>query len=711
MAEPENDRGAKASKPAGRRKWLYRLLAMTLVPALLFGLLEGTLWLCGFGYPTDFFLDGSKVEGAEVWIDNPDFGRWVFPRGLDRTPPPVPFALPKVKAEGTYRVFVLGESAAMGFPDPSSSFARVLEVLLKARHPDRRFEVVNASMVAINSHVVLPISRQCARRQPDLLVVHLGNNEVVGPFGAAGVLGPFSPSRRIIRANLAVKTTRAGQLLDRLVNGLGKGRQAAQQWQGMTMFVHSQVPADDPRLGRIRAHFRENLEAICAAGAGVPVVVCTIPVNLQDCAPFASQHNPELDADQLEAWEKVYQEGVRLEKAKQFAPALARYGQAETLDDRFADLAFRQARCLKALGKSGAARRYFLRARNLDTLRFRADSVINDTIREVATQQGVRLADAERVFAESSPSGVPGEEVFLEHVHMNFRGNYLMARTILDTMPDLGEPAAAPLSEQDCALRLGWTEWNRQKIDSQIYQMLAQQPPFTSQLDVAERGQRWKEALAAMRRRLQAGGMQEAINQYHKALQSAPDDWMIRLNYAQLLSECGALEPAEEQYLEALARLRHCFPAHSRLGSLLLRQGRTDEALYHFREALRLAPDLDEAHFGMADALAAQGKKDEALAIYRERLRKAPNRVSVLVALARFLSRTGNREEAEERFGEALRLEPTNPGHHISLGHLALERGSKDEAIEHYEEALRLQPDLPEVRAHLAGLRKRGKQP
>ena len=44
-------------------------------------------------------------------------------------------------------------------------------------------------MVAINSHVALPIARQCAERQPDLLVVHLGNNEVVGPFGAAGVLG------------------------------------------------------------------------------------------------------------------------------------------------------------------------------------------------------------------------------------------------------------------------------------------------------------------------------------------------------------------------------------------------------------------------------------------------------------------------------------------------------------------------------------------
>src|SRR5436305_11939586 len=121
------------------------------------------------------------------------------------------FALPAVKPRGTYRVFVLGESAARGHPDPSNSFSRVLEVMLRDRYPDKHFEVVNAAMIAINSHIVLPIARQCLEHSPDLLVVHLGNNEVVGPFGAAGVLGPFSPRLGVIRANLALKKTRTGQ--------------------------------------------------------------------------------------------------------------------------------------------------------------------------------------------------------------------------------------------------------------------------------------------------------------------------------------------------------------------------------------------------------------------------------------------------------------------------------------------------------------------
>src|SRR5436190_19818861 len=126
--------------------------------------------------------------------------------------------------------------------------------MLRARYPDSHFEVVNTSMVAINSHVVLQIARQCARLDPDLFIVHVGNNEVVGPFGAAGVLGPFSPHLRIIRANLALKKTRTGQLLHRWVQGIANKEEAPRSWEGMTMFAQSKIRADDDRLTSITGH-------------------------------------------------------------------------------------------------------------------------------------------------------------------------------------------------------------------------------------------------------------------------------------------------------------------------------------------------------------------------------------------------------------------------------------------------------------------------
>ena len=65
----------------------------------------------------------------------------------------------------------MGESAAAGTPDPAFGFARILEVMLRRQFPDRRIEVINAAMRGINSHIILPIARECVRLQPDLFIV------------------------------------------------------------------------------------------------------------------------------------------------------------------------------------------------------------------------------------------------------------------------------------------------------------------------------------------------------------------------------------------------------------------------------------------------------------------------------------------------------------------------------------------------------------
>src|SRR5947209_6556797 len=88
------------------RKWLFRLAAVLLAPLLFFGLLEGILRIAGYGYPAAYFLDGSKLEREDVWIDSTDFGRWVFPGHDEPIPKPVSFILPRNKSERTFRIFV-----------------------------------------------------------------------------------------------------------------------------------------------------------------------------------------------------------------------------------------------------------------------------------------------------------------------------------------------------------------------------------------------------------------------------------------------------------------------------------------------------------------------------------------------------------------------------------------------------------------------------
>ncbi len=119
---------------------------------------------------------------------------------------PEPFSLPEIKGPHTVRIIVFGESAALGDPQPRFGLSRMLQAMLELRYPGTHFEILNAAIVAINSNVILPIARDCRRANADVWVIYMGNNEVVGPFGAGTVFGRQAPPLPLIRANLALKT-------------------------------------------------------------------------------------------------------------------------------------------------------------------------------------------------------------------------------------------------------------------------------------------------------------------------------------------------------------------------------------------------------------------------------------------------------------------------------------------------------------------------
>src|SRR5262249_24403647 len=158
-----------------------------------------------------------------------------------------------------------------------------------------------------------------------------------------------------------------GQLLHNLVR-LGSAHDTPQLWGGMEMFTRSQVRAGDAALQTTYAQFRANLTDICRAGlgAGARVVVCTVPVNLKDCAPFASLPAPDLPPEQLDALKRSYESGTGREDVGKYADAIARYEEAARIDDRFADLQFRLGRCYAALGRAGDAAAKYALARDLD---------------------------------------------------------------------------------------------------------------------------------------------------------------------------------------------------------------------------------------------------------------------------------------------------------------------------------------------------------
>jgi tetratricopeptide (TPR) repeat protein len=671
---------------------------MTLVPALILGAFELILRLSGYGYPTDFFIQRADISGPDWYIANEDFGKRFFPPGLTR--PPLPLKMAARKPAGTQRIFILGESAARGFPDPSSSFPRILEVMLRDHYPERRFEVVNTAMVAINSNTILPIARECAAYEPDLFIVFMGNNEVVGPFGAAGVIGAYTPSLRLIRANLAVKTTRTGQLLHDAGQWLNPKRQAAQGWQGMATFQHSRVRATDPQLTAIYAQFEQNLRDICAActGSGARVIVCIIPVNLRDCAPFASLHAADLPEADLARWERIYEEGVRFEEDENHAAAIERYEAAARIDREFADLQFRWGRCLLALHKPAEAREKFSAARDLDVLRFRADTKVNAAIRTVAEALGVPLVDAEEIFERNSPDGIAGEEYFLEHVHMSFAGNHQLAASICaNIMAHDQPPRERPiLAEDECAERLAHTPWNRLMVANQVREVISH-PPFTGQLDHFQRNRRWQKNVERLAAQVNLASLKQAEAEYEQVLRDRPDDWMTAMNFGVFLTQKGDLEGAARQYAAVVKREPQIFSARLQLAALEIRLGRLADARANYQAVIKFSPEHSEAHYGLADVLAAEGSIETAREIYEERIKRDPVPAQALEKMAAFHARQRHLDDAKACLDQALALSPDNPSVHANLGMLLMEMDKPDEARPHFEAALRLRPGWPEM--------------
>jgi len=714
--ETEIPRGGRTSGSGCRpgRQWLFRALAL-LLPVLALVIFELALLLAGYGHPTGFLLK-TEIEGQPVFIENAAFGRLFFPEHLVRKP--LPLVVSQEKPPGTFRIVVFGESAAQGHPAPAFGFPRFLSTLLRDRYPDPPFEVVNTGMTAINSHAIRLIARDCAKLRGDVWIVYMGNNEVIGPFGPATVLGSRAPDQLILRSQLAVKSTRIGQLLEGFAGRLFAKGGSPSSWQGLERFARQQVRWNDPRMAGVYSQFGSNLGDILDAGtdAGARVLLCTVAGNLKHCAPFASLHRADLASTQLAEWDSIYREGIAHEAAGRWAEALSRYEAAAQVDGEFAELHYRWGRCGLALGNAEDARAHFERARDLDALRFRTDGRLNDLIRQAATartNRGVRLLDTEPLLNSQSADGIPGEELFYEHVHFNFAGNYWLARAIAASLTNWlpGETSGTNqprgwLTLEECTGRLGLTEWNRRQIEGRMRRWL-QGPPFTNQCDHLERDRRYEARLAGSTSLSESEALAQAVESQRRAVHTSPADWVLRENLARVLEAADDIRGASEQWLWLSVALPHYVEPQLRLAAIADRLGRADQAKAHFRQALDLGADTNEraeAHNGIGLVLAHQGGHRAAVREFNAALKLQPNMVEARINLGLSLHALGDAPGAIQQHELALRERPASVAVHFNLGKMLQEQGRSDEARRHFAEVVRLDPQNREAALALTNL-------
>ena len=239
------------------------------------------------------------------------------------------------------------------------------------------------------------------------------------------------------------------------------------------------------------------------------------------------------------------------------APEAARQAQAHlerllAQTPTHAYLWFLEGRARRVLGQADSAAAAFRRARDCDTMPWRAPTAHNAVIRLVADRAGAALADAEQAFAAAAPAGA-GWELMADHVHPAVAGQALLARTVLSALAQ-----AHQISVADSA---------RTRGDDHYRELLGDLP-------VERAG-----TLRAMADLLAAPPMDRYNGASARRLRQQADDLWARLP-AEVRRGAIAWQRGE----------RGEVPLVMRVADELFRAGRTDAARAHYRASMRQAP-------------------------------------------------------------------------------------------------------------------------
>lgn len=418
------------------RIWLFRCIAIS-IPFIFFGLLEFGLRLGGFGADVPLFIENPA--NSKYLLPRPDVLRRYF-RDAGQMPGVTLEAnfLLKQKPENGLRIFVQGGSSAAGFPyGLGASLAGNLDLRLKQTFPDKHVEVINTAMAAVNSYTLLDLSDEIIEQQPDAVLIYAGHNEYLGILGVGSNYTAAS-SHATTLLFLKIKSWRIFQLIQNQYQKIsGNNKSTVSDFSESRTFMSKVAKQKDIKSGGEiyqagLAQFESNLALLIDKyqQAGIPVFIATLASNIADQTPFSSVTVPKKLITELAILEQV---------STQIATSPPKVNQLQTLsqqaqDSKNAELHFRLGKLFLRSGMSQKAHFHFTQAKDNDLLRFRAPEAFNQIIRNLALRDKVYLVDVQKRLSVSSATGIIGNNLMLEHLHMNVQGYFLMSDAFYETL-------------------------------------------------------------------------------------------------------------------------------------------------------------------------------------------------------------------------------------------------------------------------------------
>ena len=337
-----------------------------------------------------------------------------------------------VAADG-YNVYYLGGSTMLGVPyAPRMSLPQIVEQVLGGRVAGRALHSVNLGRSGRDLLYALQrLEHVLSHRNvfhPSLIVLYSGHNEFLD-FG-------FKPPPYAFLEPAWYSISRRSHLFRLLrIRFAAPYRLEIDERRRLDVAPFS----PETREEVIRA-YRARLARVVARAqeAGLPLIISTAASNLADWAPNRSVLCEGVDAERFVA---LLDSASTAEAAGDEIGAIERAREARALCPHFAELEYRLGRALERQGdRAGAAEAYW-RAVDADAFPIRAGTDINQAIRALADEPGVRVIDAVAVLGSLSQRAAPGYELFIDAHHPRVQGYLSIGRAIAAAMLDLaGEP-------------------------------------------------------------------------------------------------------------------------------------------------------------------------------------------------------------------------------------------------------------------------------
>jgi tetratricopeptide (TPR) repeat protein len=414
-----------------QQQLLFKIVSI-LLPFVVIAMLELLLRLTNVGVDTSIFIKSPIHKGYMML--NPAIGHRYFANKKNATKGV--FEEFRAKKDGnTVRIFVQGASTVVGYPYyHSCSFSRLLAQRLRFSFPEKNIEVINVAMTAVNSYTLLDMGRELVKWEPDAILIYAGHNEY---YGAMGVGASFNAGQHIWlnRLEIKMRTIRIYQILESfVVSHLSHDRDYEDHNLMERMASKQSIVFGSKEYLNGIDQFKANMQDLLIIYQlhHIPVFLSTLSSNLKDFAPFISRYTKP---DQSVKKEALYAKSLLMIEKKDTLGAKHTVSSVLAIDSLYPQANYLMAGILYGKGEYVTALKYYVRAKDLDPLRFRAPSDLNSQIKKFASSfSTVHLVDIDSSFRKHSPGGIPGNNLFTEHVHPNLLGHFIMAEAFYESL-------------------------------------------------------------------------------------------------------------------------------------------------------------------------------------------------------------------------------------------------------------------------------------